>query len=69
MSNLKKYVLSQDWEIKSGSVLIETGSTVSITENRAEQLINSGIIEGKVKGAIKKKAIESEKESLMKPNK
>ena len=68
MSDLKRYILAKPWEVKAG-VVIETAQSVLITENRAEQLINAGIIDAEVKGAIKKAVEEAVKKSNMKPKK
>jgi hypothetical protein len=49
MSNLRKYILAKPWEIKTGSVTIETAATVYITEERADALKAAGIILGEQK--------------------
>ena len=55
--NLKKYILSSAWEVKAGSIRIEAGSTVWITEERAAQLTKAGIL-GKKKAKIETTKID-----------
>ena len=66
MSNLRKYTLSKPWEVKTGSITIETASVVLITEERADQLKKAGIILGEQKSDVKetyKKANRQSKDS------
>ena len=43
----KRVVLVKDWEVKAGSVKIETGSVVYISEEREADLIKAGLVEAK----------------------
>ena len=50
---LKRYLLGEAWEVKAG-VIIETASSVYMTEQRASELTKAGILGGPEKKQTKK---------------